>query len=201
MDPIRNQWTGVWGVGCNWYGTAKVRTGHSAVDVFLGWFNERIVPVEWNTEGYCAKAGVVQPSGIAVCWCILRSMASYTSDTANERVVTSGHTFWWALKPQCESCLPRLCSAFSSHVSSLLLSLSFPSLSAFIWSALHQQEESVEGSQLCHAWKGKTKQGSLIRSTDWGPWVAKEVRVVNCGSPDDPEQLPWMPLLWRIPFL
>lgn len=63
---------------------------------------------------------------------------------------------------------------------------------------LHQQERNAQGSQLCHAWKGEMKQGSLIRPADRRPWVAKGVRGLNCGSPVNPEQQPWLPLFWRI---
>lgn len=93
---------------------------------------------------------------------------------------------------------PRPCSAFSSLVSSSLLPLSFPFLSAFIWSALHQREKNIQGSQFCHSWKGEMKQGSLIRPINRWPWVAKGVRVLTCGSPVSPEQLLWLPLFWKI---
>jgi len=56
----------------------------------------------------------------------------------------------------------------------------------------------VPYSQLCHAWKGGIKQGSLIGLTDRCPQVAKGVRVLNCVSLVSPEQLPWLPLFWSV---
>lgn len=88
----------------------KVVPGYSATGISWQEVNERIFPMEWNTEGYHAKAVAVQSSDSAICSCILRAMPP-TLQTANESVVITGnaHISWWALKPHCESPRTLLC--------------------------------------------------------------------------------------------
>lgn len=161
-----------------------------------GEVNERMLPVERNMEGYCAKAGVVQPSDTAVCSCILRSMASYTSDTANERVVTSGHTHQWLLKPQCESSKTLLCfllpHEFLAAVAIFPLSLSFHLI------CMASAGGKRAGQPALPCLERRNEAGKPDRTNWLMSLSSKGSQSPKCGLPVSPEQLPWLPLFWRI---